>query len=408
MHVKSKNAKKFPCNKKLNIAMVGHKRIPSREGGVEIVVKELSTRLVARGNNVTVYNRREHNVIGNDLKSYKGVHICTVPTIERKGMAAVTSSFFATIKALFGHYDCIHYHAEGPSVMLFIPHLFGIRTVVTIHGLDWQRSKWGGFASWYLRQGEKIAAKYADEVIVLSANVQKYFNDTYHRETVFIPNGIEKPKRKATDNIKKKWGLNNSDYILYLGRIVPEKGLKYLINAFKQVKTEKKLVIAGGSSDTDEFMMELLESAKSDNRIIFTGFVQGQALEELYSNAYIYTLPSDLEGMPISLLEAMSYGNCCLTSDIPECTEVCKDKSVTFKKSNVGDLVRVLQDLCNHPEIVQKYRYQACDFICNKYNWDNVVDKTLLLYQKQEEVKNENINGQQVSVPERRVGNLHL
>lgn len=148
----------------------------------------------------------------------------------------------------------------------------------------------------------------------------------------------------------------------------------------KNVKTNKKLVIAGGSSDTDSFTKELKNLAKGDDRIIFTGFVQEQILGELYSNAYMYTLPSDLEGMPLSLLEAMSYGNCCLVSDIPECTEVVEDKALIFKKSDVEDLKEKLQDACDHPEKVMELKKQAADFICEKYNWDDVVEKTMKLY----------------------------
>ena len=165
-----------------------------------------------------------------------------------------------------------------------------------------------------------------------------------------------------------------------MGRLVPEKGLRYLIKAFKQVDTEKKLVIAGGSSDTDEFTKELKELAKDDSRIIFTGFVQGKELDELYSNAYVYTLPSDLEGMPLSLLEAMSYGNCCLVSDIDECASVVEDKAFVFKKSDVADLQSKLQKACDDKEQVQKYKDEAADYICQKYNWDDVVGRTLELY----------------------------
>ena len=182
--------------------------------------------------------------------------------------------------------------------------------------------------------------------------------------------------------IREKFQLEKDSYILFLGRIVPEKGLQYLVEAFKQVDTNKKLVIAGGASDTNDFVNEVKEMARQDNRIIFTGFVQGQLLDELYSNAYIYTLPSDLEGMPLSLLEAMSYGNCCLVSDIAECAEVVEDKAVVFRKSDVNDLKQKLQQLCKYPAQVAEYKKQAADFICKKYNWDDVVYKTLVLYSK--------------------------
>ena len=294
----------------------------------------------------------------------------------------MTSSLSAAIKATFGKYDIVHFHAEGPCAMLWIPKLFGKRCIATIHGIDWQRAKWGGFASKYIKFGEKVAAKYADEIIVLSEGVQKYFMNTYGRKTVFIPNGVNRPVIREPKLIKEKFELDKDGYILFLGRLVPEKGISYLIEAFKQIETDKKLVIAGGSSDTDEFLCELKKLAKDDERIIFTGFVQGQLLEELYSNAYVYALPSDLEGMPLSLLEAMSYGNCCVVSDIAECAEVVEDKAVVFQKSNVEQLKEKLQDLCNHPEKVQSYKNSASNFICRKYNWDDVVNRTIALYQK--------------------------
>ena len=373
-------------SKKLAIAMFGQKRL-SREGGVEIVVKELCTRMAQNGCDVTCYNRAGHHVSGAEYDDvtmeYEGVRQKKVPTINRRGLAAVSSSFFAALYSAFGKYDVVHIHAEGPAFFCWLPKLFGKRVVVTIHGIDWQREKWqSGLGSKFIHQGEKNAAKYADEVIVLSKGVQDYFKETYGRETHFIPNGVNRPQIREASLITDKFGLKKDSYILFLGRLVPEKGIRYLVDAFKNVKTDKKLVIAGGSSDTDSFMEELKELAKGDDQILFTGFVQGAMLDELYSNAYIYTLPSDLEGMPLSLLEAMSYGNCCLVSDIPECAEVVEDKALIFKKSDVEDLREKLQDACNHPEMVMKMKKQAADFICEKYNWDEVVKETMKLYRR--------------------------
>lgn len=369
------------------IAMIGHKRIPSREGGIEIVVEELATRMVAKGYEVTCYNRGGHHVSGKEfdegkLKEYKGIQLKRVPTVNAKGLAAMSSSFFASIFCAFGTYDVIHFHAEGPCAMLWLPKLFGKKCVATIHGLDHQRAKWGKFAKAYIMLGEKCAAKYADEIIVLSKGVQRYFKDTYGRDTVFIPNGVDKVERIEADIIVEKYQLKKDGYVLFLGRLVPEKGIRYLINAYKTIKTDKKLVIAGGSSDTYTFSEELKELAKDDERIIFTGFVQGRELQELYSNAYIYTLPSDLEGMPLSLLEAMSYGNCCLVSDIPECADVVEDKAVVFKKGNQDDLRQKLQWLLDSESKVQKYKTNAAEYICNAFNWDTVVNRTLELYER--------------------------
>lgn len=375
-----------PTPEKLKIAMLGHKRVPSNEGGVEVVVEALSAGMAALGHGVTCYNRAGHHVSGaeHELSAgsvYRGIRLITVPTVERKGYAAVISSFFAALRSAFGKYDVVHIHAEGPAFFSFLPKLLGKRVIVTVHGLDWQREKWnGGIASKFIHLGERSAVRFADEIIVLSENVRQYFLDTYGRATRFVPNGVSAPTLESPRLIGEKWGLQKDSYILYLGRIVPEKGETYLIEAFKQVKTDKKLVIAGGSSDTERYLKELQALAAEDERILFTGFVQGKLRDELYSNAYVYTLPSDLEGMPLSLLEAMSYGNCCLVSDIPECTEVVEDKAVRFRKSNVEDLWQKLQTLCDHPEMVEDYKQNASQFILNKYGWDDVVEKTLRLY----------------------------
>ena len=373
----------------LKVAMIGHKHVPSREGGVEIVVEELSTRMAKKGIDVTCYNRSGKHALDKkqeveNIKEYKGVKLKKVLTIDKKGLAAMTSSFFGSIRILFSKNNVVHFHAEGPSAMIPIIKFFGKkRIVVTIHGLDWQRAKWGGFATKYIKFGEKMAVKYSDEIIVLSENVQKYFKEKYNRNTNFIPNGVNKPEVRNSNIIKSKFNLSKDNYILFLGRIVPEKGIHYLIDAYKQIYTDKKLVIAGGASDTSSYYQELIENSKNNEKIIFTGFVQGQELEELYSNAYIYVLPSDLEGMPLSLLEAMSYKNCCLTSDIPECKMVMEDNGVTFKKSDVNDLKEKLQYLVDNVDVVNGYKNKSQEYVLRKYNWDEVLDKTLKLYKKE-------------------------
>lgn len=380
--------KEIPRGKKgrpLRVAMIGHKRIPSREGGVEIVVDELSTRMVKLGCEVDAYNRYGKHTAGKRFderrgKYYNGIRLITIPTPKSSSLNAIVYSFLAALRSLFGVYDVIHFHAEGPCTMLCIPKIFGIHTVATIHGLDWQRSKWGNFASKVLKSGERMAAKHADEVIVLSQNMQVYFREVYQRETHFIPNGINCPEIRANSLIKETYGLEKDGYLLFLARIVPEKGLHYLIEAFGQVKTSKKLVIAGGSSHSHEYMDKIRSMAAQDNRIIMTDFVHGQCLEELYSNAYLFVLPSDVEGMALGLLEAMSFGNCCVVSDIEENKEVVEEHAVTFQKGNVQDLKEKLQQLIDSPEEVLKYKKTSQEFICEKYNWDSVVNETLTLY----------------------------
>jgi len=368
----------------MKIAMFGHKRVPSREGGVEVVVEQLSWKMAALGHELYLYNRGGKTLHADDAEFPENVKIKTVPTIEKKGLAAVSSSFFAALAASFSRAEVVHIHAEGPAAMCWLPRLMGKRVIVTVHGLDWQREKWKrGFAAKYIRFGEKMAARYAHEIIVLSENVQSYFLDSYGRETVYIPNGVSPGETVPAELIREAFGLEKGSYILFLGRLVPEKGVHLLIEAFKGTDTDKKLVIAGDSSDTDEYVERLHSMAEGDGRIVFTGFVQGRMLQELYSNAYLYVLPSMLEGMPLSLLEAMSYGNCCVTSDIPECADVVQSKAVTFRKGNVPELTERLQLLCDDPARVSRYQAEAADFICGKYNWETVTEQTLELYRKE-------------------------
>lgn len=301
------NRRKSKHKEKLNIAMFGQKRIPSREGGVEIVVEELCTRMVAQGHNVTCYNRGGHHVSGSEydskrLKEYKGIKLKTVPTIEKKGLAAVSSSFFAALCCAFGKYDVVHIHAEGPAFFAWLPKMFGKKVIVTIHGLDWQREKWkGGFGSKFIHQGEKNAVKYADEIIVLSKGVQDYFEKTYGRKTVFIPNGVSNHIEREPQIIKNKFGLGKDEYILFLGRLVPEKGIKYLIEAFKQVDTEKKLVIAGGSSDTSEFENEMKEL--EDGKTVYLNSEDAKRFIPKEKNGCLFTVLADCSRYSVSNLD---------------------------------------------------------------------------------------------------------
>ncbi len=367
------------------IVMLGHKRVPSREGGIEVVVQELAVRMAGRGIKVTCFNRGGHFVSGgkydrSGIKSYQGVTLRTVPTIDLRGQAAVSASFSASLLAATGPYDIVHIHAEGPSLFIALLAAAGKKCVVTIHGLDWQRAKWSRFASKIILFGERAAVKHADAIIVLSRSAQDYFLKTYGRKTIFIPNGVSEPVRAEADLIKSHYAIDKDGYFLFVGRLVPEKGLKCLIEAYKGLKTDKKLLIAGGQSDAERFSHEIYKLAKGDDRIIFSGFVEGRMLEELFSNTYVYLIPSELEGMPLSLLEAMSYGNCCVTSDIRECTDITGKWGYSFPRGNVEALRGLMQDLCDHPEKVEAMRKGAADQVLSNYSWDETVDETLKVY----------------------------
>ena len=263
----------------MKVAMIGHKVVPSRRGGIETVLTTLCPLLAQAGVDVTCYNRSsdkvENEYVGTvQNKKYRNVTLKTAWTLDVRGMSAMIASFTAAICAAFGKYDVVHFHAEGPCAAMWIPKLFGKRCVATVHGLDWQREKWGhGFASKYIKFGERVLVKCADEIIVLSENAKTYFWETYHRETVLIHNGIEKPTKKEANEITARYGLEKDGYICMVSRLTAEKGVHYLIDAYNRIKTDKKLVIAGDTSDTDDYVALLKQKAANNPNIIFTGFI---------------------------------------------------------------------------------------------------------------------------------------
>lgn len=369
----------------MKIAIIGHKRIPSNEGGIEKGVEQHAVRMVALGHEVDVYNRggvdKYSKCKKKRIKEYRGVRIITVPTFQMSGLNAFIYSLLATLRAAFGHYDIVSYRASGPCAMIGLAKLFGMRCVASLHGIDSQRSKWGGFASRYLRFGEKIAATKADAIMVLSKNMQDYVKHEYGREAILFYNGVDEPKILPACEIQERFGLKEGSYVLYLSRIVPEKALHILIKAFKEVRTDKRLVIAGGADDP-VYLQSLKEMAAGDNRIVFIGYVTGTLVGELYSNAYLFTLPSNLEGMSNSLLEAMSYGVCCYLSDIPENVEPAGEHAAYFRAGDVEDCRVRLQELINDPERISALGASAREYVLSNYSWDGAVRLTLDVYRR--------------------------
>ena len=372
----------------MKIAMIGHKAIPSTRGGIETVLTNICPLMVESGNEVVCYNRttdRPEKEFEKDMVNgeYKGVKLKKARTLKIKGISAMLASFSAAIACSFSKCDIVHFHAEGPSAAMVIPKFFGKKCVATVHGLDWQREKWGGgFASKYIKHGEKTLVKRADAVIVLSESARQYFEQTYGRKTVVIPNGISRPRLLSDDIIKEKYGLCRESYICMVARLTKEKGVHYLIEAYKRLDTDKKLVICGDTSDTDDYVAQLKSMAGDNKNIIFTGFISGDTLGQIYSNSYAVCLPSDLEGMSISLLEALSYSNAVLCSDIPENTSVCGNAALTFKKGNVDDLAQKLDFLLKNPKTAEKLRGNSAEYVFSRFSWQNTAELTTELYEK--------------------------
>jgi glycosyltransferase involved in cell wall biosynthesis len=354
--------------------MVGQKGIPATYGGIERHVEEIARRLQQRGHEVDVYCRLYYTPA--DAECH-GVRLLRRPSVHTKHLDTVTHASWSTFEAMVRRSDVVHFHALGPSVFAWLPRLSGQKTVVTVHGLDWQREKWGPFAQWVLRQCEGPAARFPNRTIVVSKTLREYFR-THHRcEATFIPNGTnllpERPAKKIL-----QLGLTPGRYVLFVGRLVPEKGAHYLCEAFQGVDSDMTLAIAGGQAFSEEYVQQL--KRYESPRIRLLDYVYGEGLEELWSHAYCVVLPSTMEGQSIALLEALSYGRCVLLSDIPENLEVAEDKAVSFRSKDVADLRAKLSELIADPARVRSFEARARQHIQEHYSWDMVTRNTETVY----------------------------
>jgi len=363
--------------KSLKIAMLGSRGIPVTYSGVETYLKEICHRLVERGHQVTVYTKANLNY-KRDI--YKGVFLKRLPSLNTKHLETLTRLFGSLWQEMFSDSDIVHFHALGPSIFSLLPRVVSKKAIATIHGLDWQRAKWGWFATQTLKFGEYASARFPNKTISVSQTIADYYQKKYHNQTVYIPNGVNIPVLKEAQLIKE-YGLEAQKFLLFLSRLVPEKGAQYLIEAYKRLDTSLKLVIAGGSGYTDKYVKQLHNLSQNDPNIIFTGFVSGDLLTELFSNAYLYVLPSEIEGLPIALLEAMSFGLCVVTSNIPENISVTKNTyGRSFYNKDVSDLENTLKELVLNPHLVKTIGEKSRVHVNEHYNWDRITDQLEELY----------------------------
>ncbi len=253
----------------------------------------------------------------------------------------------------------------------------GIKTVVQIHGLEWKRPKWGIIGRTFFKLAEYSLSYFPNKITAVSKVLKQYYEKRFGIEVDYIPTGINKPTPRPPDKILE-YGLNKDSYIFFAARLVPDKGVHYLIDAFNELKTDKKLVIAGDAKHEDRYINALKQ--KANKNTLFLGFVTGELLEELFSNAYLYILPSEIEGLPISLLEAMSYGNCVLVSDIPENLEALDGHGYTFANKNTKDLHQMLSLLLENKDLVEAKKSEARRHVLEHYSWDKIVDRYEEMY----------------------------
>ncbi|MDD4271420.1 MAG: glycosyltransferase family 4 protein [Patescibacteria group bacterium] len=365
----------------MKIYFIGQKGIPAKFGGVEKHVEDLSTRLAKAGHEVFVYTRP--NYTDKNLKKFQGVNLISLPTIATKHLDAITHTFRACLDLTGRDVDIIHFHSIGPSSLIWLAKLLkpGVPVIFTFHTKCYEHKKWGALARLCLRAGETIACRLADKVIAISPSLAEYTLAKHKVKAAYIPNGVGLPRIIKADKIKKL-GLKKGNYILTVTRLVGHKGVQYLISAYKNLKTKKKLVIAGDGAYTDNYVKELKAAAAGNKNIIFTGNRVGDELAELFSNAYLFVQPSESEGLSIALLEAMAYKNCALVSNIVENKYVVGDCGVIFKNKNVKSLQIKLSYLLKHARLVKEFGQSARLRVGRNYNWSNLSIFTAKVYRQ--------------------------
>ncbi len=367
----------------LKIAMLGTRGVPASFGGIEHHVEEVGRRLVARGHDVTVYSQSKY--LGNDrVRDHLGMRVVRVPTLPTRSLEAIAHSALSTVAAMAGGYDVVHYHAVGPGLVAPLPRYFGrARVVQTIHGLDGERAKWGRAAQTILNLATWMSARVPHDTVTVSAALAAHYRARYDRACATIVNGVTPRTARPADIIRSKYGLTEGGYALFVGRLVPEKRPDLLIRAFAELDTDARLVIVGGSSYTDSYVDELRRLAGRDDRVIMPGYVYGAELDEFFTNARTFVQPSALEGLPLTLLEAMGSGTPVIASDIAPHQEVVgcsRTGARLFRDGDLGGLVEALQWVDKDPVAERRAASYDVAYVARNFDWNACVDRLEAVY----------------------------
>lgn len=364
----------------MKIAFIGQKGIPAQSGGVERCVEDIATRLVAQGEQVMVYTRNYYTPKA--LRFYQGVRLICLPSIRTKHLDAITHSFLASLHAVFSGATVIHFQSIGPALLCWLPKLLNpkIKIVSTLQSRDYEHQKWNGLARLILKLGERSMCFFSDDIIVVTRLMENYVREKYQRQATYVPNGANDFEAVGQELIER-WGLAKDNYIVAVARLIPHKGLHYLIQAYQNLKSvDKKLVIVGDGSFTDAYVRELKNSAAGDSRIIFTGNQTGRCLAQLYANAYIFVQPSQSEGLSLALLEAMGRAVPVLVSDIAENLEAVGSVGFVFVNKNVADLTKQLCFLLDNPDLLKERAVAGILRVKREFNWDRLVKILIDVY----------------------------
>ncbi len=370
--------------KRLRIAMIGSRGVPARWGGVERHVEELGAELVRRGHQVTVFCRSNYGD-GERPREHRGMRLEHLPTVGTKHLDAIVHSALSTGAAMAGGFDVLHYHALGPGACALLPRcLGGARVVLTVHGLDDQRAKWGGAARRVLRTAGWLSARVPDATIVVSRDLARHYRDRHGRATAYVPNGAPASAPcPPPGRLLETLGLRPRGFLLFVGRFVPEKAPDLLLRAFGQLGGQVRLALVGDSSFSADYLRDLRDQARADGRVVFTGFRYGAELDELYANAAAFVLPSLLEGLPLTLLEAAVRGTPVVASAIPPHVEVIGADGPGHRMVPPGDrdaLVAALRAVLEAPARERDGALRLGERVRATYRWETAAAGTEEVY----------------------------
>jgi len=377
--LKNKPKASYRKIKKMKIFITGTRGIPDIPGGVEKHCQELYPRIVALGHKVTIATRKSY--VKTELPEWRGVDLKHIYSPQKKSLEAIIHTFLSVIEAKKSKADILHIHAVGPGLLVPFAKLLGLKVVVTNHGPDYDRQKWGRAAKLMLRLGEWLGGRLADEVIVISGIIEDIILKRCRRASNVIYNGVNFPEGSDCEDFLHQIGVKPGSYVLAVSRFVPEKGLDLLIRSFSLLNTDYKLVIAGDADHTSNYSKKIKERINENPNIIGTGYITGKKLNQIYSNAGLFVLPSFHEGLPIALLEALSYGIPVLVSDIPANKEIDLPNERFFKCGDVTDLKRKLEQLIGK-DLSEKEKYDIKQLLEEKYKWDLIAERTIEVYNK--------------------------
>ena len=363
----------------MKIFVTGTRGVPDIPGGVEKHCEELFPRISARGHEVLLCTRSCY--VTKRLEKWRGIKLINCFAPRKKSLEAIVHTFIALLKARWYSPDVVHIHAIGPSLLTPFARLLGLRVVVTNHGPDYDRQKWGKLAKLVLRTGEKMGGLYANEVIVISTVIGNIIQQRCNRTSNLIYNGVTLPDRSNGTDFLAHIGAEPGKYVLSVARLVPQKGLHDLIDTFRALKSNYKLVIAGDADHESEYSRNLKLKAAEDDRVIMTGYITGEPLNQVYSHARLFVLPSYHEGLPIVLLEAMSYGLPVLVSDIPANKEVDLPAERYFCCGDVDDLRNKMESLLRKG-LSEEEQKKIREMVEKKYNWDMIAEQTIEVYRR--------------------------